>query len=277
MPEMRDINLVQGRFFSDQEERTKQYVAVIGQDVLAALFPSTSAVGRTIRFKGNDFRVVGVQEKLGSAFGQSQDNGIYIPYTVYTRLYGSGQSIAVFGRARDGTGLSVEEALDLSRVALRTRFHTRAGLPDRFDTLTPDAMQSFIGQILGMIAAVVVPITMISLVVGGIVIMNIMLVSVTERTHEIGIRKSLGARQRDIRMQFLIEAVLLAAFGGAIGVLLGAGLTELLAQIFQISLKITSGYVALALIVSSAVGIISGFYPAVRASRLDPIVALRSE
>jgi putative ABC transport system permease protein len=128
-----------------------------------------------------------------------------------------------------------------------------------------------------MIAAVVVPVTLISLVVGGIVIMNIMLVSVTERTHEIGVRKSLGARQSDIRMQFLIEAVLLAALGGAIGVLVGAACTELLARIFEISLRITPSYVALALIVSSTVGIVSGFYPAVRAARLDPIAALRSE
>jgi putative ABC transport system permease protein len=277
MPEMRDITLVDGRFFTDQEERTRQFVAVIGQDLVAALFPSTAPVGRTIKFKGNDFRVVGVQEKVGSAFGQSQDNGVYIPYTVFTRLYGPGNSIAVFGRARDDSGLSINEALDISRVALRTRFHVRPGQPDRFDTLTPDAMQNFIEQILAMIAAVVVPVTLISLVVGGIVIMNIMLVSVTERTHEIGIRKSLGARQSDIRMQFLIEAVLLAAFGGALGVLLGAALTELLAQIFQISLKITASYVALALIVSSTVGIVSGAYPAVRAARLDPITALRSE
>jgi putative ABC transport system permease protein len=277
MPEMRDINLVDGRFFTDQEERTKQFVAVIGQDLVTALFPTASPVGRTIKFKGNDFRVVGVQEKVGSAFGQSQDNGVYIPYTVFTRLYGPGNSIAVFGRARDDSGLSINEALDLSRVALRTRYHVRPGQPDRFDTLTPDAMQTFIEQILAMIAAVVVPVTLISLVVGGIVIMNIMLVSVTERTHEIGIRKSLGARQSDIRLQFLIEAVLLAALGGAIGVLVGAALTQLLAQIFEISLRITLSYVALALIVSSTVGIISGAYPAVRAARLDPITALRSE
>jgi putative ABC transport system permease protein len=277
MPEMRDINVVDGRFFTDQEERTKQFVAVIGQDLVAALFPSTSPVGRTVKFKGNDFLVVGVQEKVGSAFGQSQDNGVYIPYTVFTRLYGPGNSIAIFGRARDDSGLSVNEALDLSRVALRTRFHARPGQPDRFDTLTPDAMQSFIEQILAMIAAVVVPVTLISLVVGGIVIMNIMLVSVTERTHEIGIRKSLGARQSDIRLQFLIEAVLLAALGGAIGVLVGAALTALLAKIFEISLRITPSYVALALIVSSTVGIVSGAYPAVRAARLDPITALRSE
>lgn len=277
MPELREINLVEGRFFTEQEERTRQNVAVVGQDIVTTLFPTSSPIGGTIKFHGFDFIVIGVQEKLGSAFGRSQDNSVYIPYTVFVRLYGPGQSIAIFGRARPGTGLSLEDALDISRVALRTRFHARPGQPDRFDTLTPDAMRSFIDQLLSMISAIVVPVTLISLVVGGIVIMNIMLVSVTERTHEIGIRKSLGAKQADIRMQFLIEAALLAAVGGVVGLLCGAALTAALSRIFEITLRITVGYVVLAIAVSSTVGIVSGFYPAMRAARLDPIAALRSE
>ncbi len=277
MPEMREIGLAEGRFFSEQEEQRKEYVAVIGQEIRSSLFPASSALGKIIRIAGAEFRVIGVQEQLGSAFGRSQDNSIYIPFTVFSRLYGPGKSIAVFGRARPESGLSLDEALDITRAALRTRFHTRPGEPDRFDAVTPDAIRSFIDQILGMISAVVVPVTCISLVVGGIVIMNIMLVSVTERTHEIGIRKSLGARQADIRMQFLIEAVLLAAVGGAAGVIAGAAFTQLLAQIFQIRLRVTAPYIMLALVVSSAVGILSGLYPAVRAARLDPIAALRSE
>jgi putative ABC transport system permease protein len=138
-------------------------------------------------------------------------------------------------------------------------------------------MQSFITQLLGMISAVVVPVTLISLVVGGIVIMNIMLVSVTERTHEIGLRKSVGARQSDIRRQFLIEAVILAGLGGLMGVALGATFTMALARFANLTLTITIGYVALGLAVSGIVGVISGWYPAVRASRLDPIEALRAE
>jgi putative ABC transport system permease protein len=187
------------------------------------------------------------------------------------------RSLVFFGRARPGTGLRLLEALDITRVALRTRFRLGPGQPDRFDTVTPDSIRSFIDQILGLISAVIVPVTSMSLVVGGIVIMNIMLVSVTERTHEIGIRKSLGARMSDIRLQFLLEAVLLAAAGGLMGVLAGAGLAFLLARLFEISLRITPTYVFIALLVSSTVGIASGWYPARRASRLDPVVALRAE
>jgi putative ABC transport system permease protein len=275
LPEIRDVTLVEGRFFTEQEQRTRQYVAVIAEDVRAMLYPNTTAVGKALKIRGLDFEVIGVQEKLGSAFGRSQDNSVYIPYTVFTRLYGTGQSISVFGRPR--SGLTLEEALDISRVSLRTRFRVRPGQPDRFDTVTPDAIRSFIDNLLKMISAVVVPVTGISLVVGGIVIMNIMLVSVTERTHEIGVRKSLGARRGDILLQFLLEAVLLSAAGGAMGLGLGAALTELLSRLFEISMRITPPYVFLSLFVSSVVGILSGWYPAARASKLDPVEALRAE
>jgi len=277
LPEMREINLADGRFFTDQEERSAQPVAVIGSEVADTLFPNTNRIGQTARIQGRLFTVVGVLEKMGSPFGQTQDNIAYIPFPVFVRMYGSGQSIAIFGRARPGTNLTVDSALDLTRVALRARFHARPGRSDRFDSLTPEAMQSFINQLLGMISAVVVPVTLISLVVGGIVIMNIMLVSVTERTHEIGVRKSVGARRTDIRRQFLIEAVILAGLGGMLGVALGAAFTMLLAKVAGLTLTITIGYVVLGLAVSGVVGVISGWYPAVRASRLDPVEALRAE
>jgi len=277
LPEMREITLSDGRFFTDQEERSAQPVAVIGSEVADTLFPNTYPVGHTVTIQGLVFTVVGVLEKLGSAFGNNQDNVAYIPFPVFVKMYGPGQSIAIFGRSRPGTNLSVESALDVTRVALRARFHARPGHSDRFDSLTPEAMQSFINQLVGMISAVVVPVTLISLVVGGIVIMNIMLVSVTERTHEIGVRKSVGARQTDIRRQFLIEAVILAGLGGMIGVAVGASLTMLLAKIAGLTLTITIQYVALGLAASEIVGIVSGWYPAVRASRLDPVEALRAE
>ena len=278
MVNIRDIGVVDGRFFTSQEDRSRAFVAVIGETVRTTLFgPDMSPLNRTIRIAGVEFTVIGQQEKLGSSFGRDQDKSIYIPASAFDRMYGPGNGFALFGRPKPGNGLTLEAALDETRVALRTRFHARPGQPDNFDVLTPDAIRGFIDQVLGMIAAIVVPVTCISLVVGGIVIMNIMLVSVTERTREIGIRKSLGARREDVMMQILIEAVVLAVLGGAIGVALGAAVTAVLGRVFELKLAITPGYVVLALSVSSIVGVASGWYPASRAARLDPVEALRAE
>ncbi|HUP03510.1 MAG TPA: ABC transporter permease, partial [Bryobacteraceae bacterium] len=278
MQDIRDIAVIDGRFFTENEAHSRPYVAVIGQTVRDTLFPGdTSALGGIIRIEGIEFTVVGVLDKLGSSFGRDQDNCAYVPNSAFERLYGSGTGFALFGRPRRESGLTLEQALDETRMALRIHFHTPLGQDDNFDTLTPDAIRGFIDQVLGMIAAVVVPVTCISLVVGGIVIMNIMLVSVTERTREIGIRKSLGARHADIMQQVLIEAMTLAVVGGAIGVALGAAATAALAAAFDLTLHITAGYVALALTVSGIVGVASGWYPARRAARLDPVVALRAE
>jgi putative ABC transport system permease protein len=277
LPEIREVPVSDGRFFSDTEERTRQPVAVIGEDIRVALFAGLAPIGRKIRISGNDFTVIGLVEKQGSSFGRSLDTPVYIPISVYSQLFGSRSGTMVFGKARPGSGLAMEEALDTTRVALRSRFKAQPGREDNFDTLTPDSVRSFIDQVLGVIAAVVVPVTSISLVVGGIVIMNIMLVSVTERTREIGIRKSLGARRADIMLQFLTESVMLSMTGGLVGVAAGAVVAALLSAVSGTTLRITSGYVLLAVFVSSAVGIVSGWYPARRASRLDPVVALRAE
>ena len=278
MASIRDIVVVDGRFFTGEEDRTRKMVAVIGQTVLSTLFPpETSPINETIRIEGVEFTVIGVQERLGSAFGRDQDNSIYIPDAAFDRLYGPGNGFALFGRPKPASGLDLNGALDETRVALRSRFHARPGQPDNFDVLTPDAIRGFIDQVLGMIAAVVVPVTCISLVVGGIVIMNIMLVSVTERTREIGIRKAVGAHHGDVMLQVLIEAIVLSVMGGAIGIGIGALVTLLLGQIFQLTMHITLGYVVLALGVSTIVGVVSGWYPASRAARLDPVVALRAE
>ncbi len=278
MAEIRDIGVTDGRFFTPQEDHSRASVAVIGDTVRTSLFPDgSSPLGKIIRISGIEFTVIGVEEKLGSAFGRDQDKNVYIPVSAFNRMYGPGTGFALFGRPRPGLGMTLQDALELTRVALRERFHVRPGQPDDFDTLTPDAIRGFIDQLLGMVAAVIVPVTCISLVVGGIVIMNIMLVSVTERTREIGVRKSLGARHGDVMLQILIESVALAVAGGAIGVGVGAAVTLLLGRIFDLTMHITPTYVILSIGVSSIVGVVSGWYPASRAAKLDPVVALRAE
>ncbi len=277
LPDMRDVPVAEGRFFTETEEQRRSHVAVIGDDIRAALFFGEQAVGKTIRVGGQEFTVIGLLERQGSSFGQNLDNPVYIPSSVYSEIYGSRNGMAIFGKAQKGSGLSMDQALDITRSALRSHFHTRPGKPDNFDTLTPDSVRSFVGQILGVIAAVVVPVTGISLVVGGIVVMNIMLVSVTERTREIGIRKSLGARRSDIMLQFLTESVMLSIFGGCMGVALGAGCAFLISKLAGLTLAVTLPYICISVFVSSAVGIISGWYPARRAAFLDPVVALRAD
>jgi putative ABC transport system permease protein len=277
LPEIRDVPIIDGRFFTDTEERMRKPVAVIGTDIQDALFPGGSPIGRKIRVRGVEFTVIGLLERQGSNFGRSQDNPVYIPITVLYGMYGSNRGTSVFGRARPESGLELEDALDTTRSALRVRFHTPPGQEDNFDTLTPDSVRSFVDSILGIIAAVVVPITSISLVVGGIVVMNIMLVSVTERTREIGVRKSLGARQSDILLQFLTESVLLSMAGGLIGLGVGYVVCAGLTAAFGTALKVTLPYVLLAIFVSTTVGVVSGWYPARRAARMDPVVALRAE
>ena len=277
LEEIRDFVLTDGRFFTAEEERTKTPVAIIGEDVRTAFFADASPIGKQIKLGGYDFRVVGLQEKIGSAGGQSQDRVAFIPATVFNRIYGPERSMVIFARPRPESGLLLEEALDRARVALRVRYKTRPGAADKFDTITPDSIREFINRILGVIGAAVVPITLISLVVGGIVIMNIMLVSVTERTREIGIRKSLGARQNDLMLQFLLEAVMLSLLGGGIGLAGGWAVAVAATAISGVTLKVTMPYVFLALGVSSVVGIASGWYPASRAARMNPVDALRSE
>jgi len=277
LAEIRDIPVEDGRFFTASEEQVRAPVAVIGPDIANALFPSLSPLGHTLRLSGVDFTVVGLLERQGSSFGNSLDNPVYIPIGMYMELYGGRDRSVLFGRARRNTQLSMEDALDRTRNALRSHFHARPGKDDNFDVLTPDSVRAFTGQILGVIAAIVVPVTGISLVVGGIVIMNIMLVSVTERTREIGIRKALGARQYDIMLQFLTESLMLSLFGGLLGLASGAALAWLIQTLSGATLRITATYVIISIAVSSIVGVVSGWYPARRAARLDPVVALRAE
>lgn len=277
LPEIHDEELAQGRWFTESEDALRAPVAIIGDDIRATLFPNVSPLGKTIRIGGQEFTVIGLLKHQGAAFGNSMDDPVDIPFSVFSSLYGTRGSIPVFAKPRANSGLNFDGAVDTVRAALRAHFHAKPGKPDNFDILTPDSIRGFVNQMLAVISTVVVPVTSISLVVGGIVVMNIMLVSVTERTREIGIRKSLGARQSDIMLQFLTESVILSLVGGCLGVSGGAILAFVISKAADLTLSVTAPYVIVAVLVSSIVGIVSGWYPARRAARLDPVVALRAE
>ena len=277
LPEIRDVGIVEGRYFTEQEERASIPVAVVGDEIRSTFFPNVSPIGKKIKIQGVELTIVGLQEKLGSAFGRSQDNQVYVPWPVFLKISGTIKTISIFGRPRPDTKYTLEEGLDITRAALRTRFKTRIGAPDNFDFLTPDSVRGFIDQLIGLISVIVLPVTAISLIVGGIVIMNIMLVSVTERTREIGIRKALGATRSDIMIQFMMESIIMSAMGGSIGLALGAVLALGAGSVLGFSAKVSSLYMILAVGVSSVVGMAAGFYPARRAARLDPVEAMRTE
>ena len=261
-----------GRFLLPHEVDHASTVCVLGMDVRDRLFPAMEPIGRTLRVGGAELRVVGVEARRGSMFGQSLDNHVYVPITTYGRLFGRHQSIQIhgLGASRD----LFPEAIDEAHVAMRVHHKLDGSEEDDFGLVNVDEVNKEVDRFTGAIAMVVTPITLISLVVGGIVVMNIMLVTVNERTFEIGLRKAIGARRREIMLQFLIESALLCAIGGVLGLLLAAAISGGVRAASGIPMVITVGYVALALVVSSVVGILAGIYPASRAAKLDPVVAL---
>jgi putative ABC transport system permease protein len=275
MPKIQSVDLSEGRFILGSEVTHAHPSAVIGSQIRDELFGSVDVLGKEIKIGEDNFIVIGVEAAKGSMQGQSLDKGIYIPYTAYLKKYGTRRSIAFQVRAPSEPTL--QSTQDEVRQILRSRHKLKPSKEDDFDILASSAIQDTIGQITGMIAAVIIPITLIGLVVGGIVVMNIMLVTVTERTVEVGMRKAVGAKRSDILLQFLVESALLATIGG----LLGLGLSYLLCAIIESTvgfpMRITLGYVALAILTSGGVGMVSGIYPAYKASKLSPIVALARE
>lgn len=268
-------SVTEGRYFLNEEVRRARFVVVIGWEVYEKFFEGLDPIGRTLKIGTEPLEVIGVLEKLGSSFGQSLDNMVYIPITTYQKIYGTRQSILIRGKAE--TRDSFDQALEQVHVAMRIRHQLRPGEDDTFGLISTEEINSFVDEFTQMIAVVVVPITLISLVVGGIVVMNIMLVSVTERTFEVGLRKSLGAKRRDILNQFLIESFFLAASGGVIGLGLAAIISAIIQATTPMTMTISWPYVFLSVGVSGGIGIIFGIYPAYTASKLDPIEALRTE
>jgi putative ABC transport system permease protein len=273
------VTIEAGRIWTDGEGSSGHEVCVVGPDILKNLFggaTSDRALGQELRIGGRPFTIIGVLEPLGSILGFSRDNVVYIPYGAYQKAYGARRSLVVFIQVPEAEQLEAAED-QVRTVMVNRRGRPAEGEDEGFALETQDVFLNLYGSATSNIYIVTIGVAAVSLIVGGIVVMNIMLVSVTERTKEIGIRKAIGARRKDILTQFLIEAVTVTAIGGAIGVLTGFGLAYVISALIGFPLLISIMSAVLGVGVSSVVGIISGLWPAWRAASLDPIEALRAE
>ncbi|HMG35249.1 MAG TPA: ABC transporter permease [Blastocatellia bacterium] len=275
MIEIDSVKVDQGRYIGNHEEEHGRYSCFIGHDIVKNFFAGLDPLGKEIKIDGRPFTVVGTAQEMGTVFGNPRDNFVLMPISTYQNIYGSRGSIAL--RVAAIGPESVEKAQDEARVVLRARRHLTYNDPDNFGIVTSDALNNLRQQVFGTISIVAIGVTSVALVVGGVVIMNIMLVSVTERTREIGIRKSLGARRADIVHQFLAESTTLALIGGMIGVSIAYGLSKLATLLFSLPTALPIFWTITALTVSASIGLFFGIYPAWKAAKLDPIQALRAE
>ena len=276
MLSLNNIDIALGRGFTPADEEHATKGVIVGYDIVDNLLGPGDPLGKEIRVDGVPYTIIGVGERQGKTLGQSQDNWVAIPITTYQQTYGYNDSVNIYARS-SGDAAAMERAKDQARVLMRTRRHVRPGEPDDFEIETNDTFLDIWKQISSIFAYVVLGLASIALVVGGVVIMNIMLVSVTERTREIGVRKALGAKRRDVMLQFLIESATMALVGGAFGVMGGVMVGKLITIFVGFPTAVPIWAIFLGLLLAGAVGIFFGVYPASKAARLDPVVALRAE
>jgi putative ABC transport system permease protein len=275
LPDIRIIDIAEGRFFSETEVTQAAPVAVIGADVAETLFPATSALQQRIRIAGRAFDVVGVVVRQGQAGGVALERYAYIPIGAYERAFGSEGSLQVFARAADG--VDAERGEDRASASMRARRQLAPGEADTFDIITPDAARSFVLQLASRIGAAAIPISLMALVAAVVVVTNTVLVSVTQRTREIGIRRAVGAPRAQILAEVLAESFLTAILGGTAGIAIASAALSIASSAFDISLIPTANTVIGAFLAAALTGVVAGYFPARKAARIDIIAALRSE
>jgi putative ABC transport system permease protein len=275
LADLRDIGLARGRFLSRDDETRGAQVAIIGADIAETLFPLRDAIGASIRVAGRRFEVIGVQLRLGSSGGTTLDKFVWMPITAFERMYGAAPTLNVFAKAREVSRTQAAE--DTARTALRARRQLQPGAADNFDLLTPESARDFVVNLSARIGVAAGPISFMALLAAIVVVTNTTLVSVTQKTREIGVRRALGARRAQIMREVVAESTLVALVGGAVGTGLTAAAIAILSRSLSLDVVVHASTLGWAVLASGVSGMLAGSYPARRATRIDVIAALRAE